>query len=325
MESPQVIAFSPDGNRIAASGFRTDRTIHIFRTDLPGRESDVWRLGKTRRSTDGQKGLVSALAFSPIGSGFGGNGGGNVVAVGTYSPGSIYLYDDRRPSGWDNPAGTILHGGLCVVGRGKAFARKKRRFMDATPPTITDTDADDDSVEDFFSAAKVNWYQSRARGGITQLSWSPSPYASDFALFSASRHSDAVLAWDARVLSGCSSHPIQGIRSYARDGDTNQKLEFDFDELGQNLFAASRDKTVKVYNVKTGELVQTIAGFDDSVNGVSYQRGFGGAGGAGLLAVSVGARRFEHDYEDEDQKINDSTGNKFVKDIPPGSLELYSI
>ena len=295
MESPTVVEFSPDGGRIFAAGFRTDRTLHVFRTDLPGRESDVLKLGKTRRSKDGQKGMISSVAFPQYAHNDAGGSNGDtsmmgnplhnpsIFAVGCYSPGSIYIYDDRMPSE-DNPAGTVLHGGVCVVGHGKAFSRRKRRFASISKDGagVENNDAsntgnkeghgaeEEEEEEDIFSAAKVKWYQSRARGGITQLTWSP---AGDHILYSASRRSDAVLAWDLRMLSGDASRPIRGMAAYARDGDTNQRLEFCFDDYGKHMFVGSRDRCVKIYDVATAKLVNEIStgDVDSPVNGVSYK------------------------------------------------------
>ena len=51
--------------------------------------------------------------------------------MGTYSPASIYIYDDRMSNVAFNPAGTIiLSSGVAVVGHGRAFSRKRRRFVD---------------------------------------------------------------------------------------------------------------------------------------------------------------------------------------------------
>ena len=330
MESPNVVTFSPDGTRIFAAGFRTDRTIHIFRTDRPGRDSEVLRLGKSRRSSDGQKGMISALAFPQYrqqdGS-YGGSSNPAVFAIGCYSPGSIYIYDDRMPCD-DNPSGTILHGGICVVGHGKAFSRRKRRFAAVSSGGRF---ANDDSYQgdshnndeaDIFSAAKVKWYQSRARAGITQLTWSPT---GDYILYSASRRSDAVLAWDLRMLSGDASRPIRGLAAYSRDGDTNQSLEFCFDEYGKHMFVASVDKTVKIYNVATSRLRGVIrTGLADSVNGVSYKSTSAWGRKGGLLSVAVGTRRFdsfEGSDADEDEKSEEET-----EEAPaPGSLEVYKL
>jgi len=333
LEGPTVVEFSPDGSRIYGTGFKTDRTIAVFDTAIPGREGRIMRLGKTRRSSDGQKGIPSAMAFAKS-SGGDNNGPSNVFALGTYSPGSIYIYDDRATD--TNPAGTIvLHGGLAVVGHGKAFARKKRRFEH----TDNDNDADDGG-ENLFSSARVNWFQSRARGGITQLTWAPPTSNNPYVLYSASRRSNAVLSWDVRALSGLdldgdagnsrkrsggASRTICGLQSYARDGDTNQRLEFDLDTNGNRMFvgSGSSEGMVKIYDVNTGKLddeFKVVDGGGDAVNGVSFiPHPFGMNDGDGLLAVAVGSRHFyEEDLSDNESEREDVPRN-------PGFLQLYEI
>ncbi|KAL7535054.1 hypothetical protein ACHAXR_006242, partial [Thalassiosira sp. AJA248-18] len=248
MEGPTVVEFSPDGRRIYGTGFKSDRTIAVFDTSIPGREGMIARLGKTRRSSDGQKGIPSAISFPKCASG-GGGGPSNVFAVGTYSPASIYIYDDRMSTHF-NPAGTIvLRGGLTVVGHGRAFSRKKRRFGQVD----NNQDEKEDDENNLFSSARVNWFQSRARGGVTQLMWAPPTSNNPYVLFSASRRSNTVVSWDVRALSGKDldgdSRPICGLQSYARDGDTNQRLEFDLDGCGKRLFvgSGSSEGVVKIY------------------------------------------------------------------------------
>lgn len=321
MESPNVITFTPDGERIFASGFRTDRMIQVFDTAIPGRDATILRLGKTRRSKDGQKGICSALSFPTESNNSFGSTRCNVFAVGTYSPGS-YLYDDRRPSG--DPAGTVLHGGMCVVGHGKSFTRKKRRFVDISSGSNqgknidgTNDDANSLEEEDIFSMAKVNWYQSRARSGVTQLQWST---GSDYYLYSASRRSDAVLKWDMRVLSGSDSHPIRGLMSFPRESDTNQRLEFDLSEDGTTLITASQDKTVKIYDTMDGSLLRIIQGFDDVVNGVSLKKDLNGKE---ILTVAIGARRFVDDEGTDEVSDLGSEMPKVTK--VPGFLSFYHI
>jgi len=326
MESPTVVSFSEDGGRIFAAGFRTDRTLHVFRTELPGRESDVLRLGKTRRSKDGQKGMISAVAFPQLHN-------PSIFAVGCYSPGSVYIYDDRMPSE-DNPAGTVLHGGICVVGHGKAFSRRKRRFAlmsndrggnEGEDAIESEGGQGAEEKEDVFSAAKIKWYQSRARGGITQLTWSPT---GDYILYSASRRSDAILAWDLRMLSGDASRPIRGMAAFAREGDTNQRLEFCFDDDGKHMFAAS-DRCVKIYDVATATMVDEIKTGDvDSVNGVSYKSTAAWGRKGGLLSVALGARQFPccdntdcHASDDNNEKSNDDKTAKMT----PGELRVYHV
>ncbi|EED89086.1 predicted protein [Thalassiosira pseudonana CCMP1335] len=322
LEGPTVVEFSTDGRRLYGTGFKSDRTIAVFDTAVPGREGCVLRLGKTRRSSDGQKGIPSAIAFPKCSSDGSWNGPTNVFAVGTYSPASIYIYDDRMSS----PAGTIvLYGGLTVVGHGRSFSRKKRRFAQVDGGQ----EEEDDDVGNLFSTARVSWFQSRARGGITQLTWAPPTSNNPYVLYSASRRSNAVLSWDVRALSGRdlegdgsggrgskSSYPICGLQSYGRDGDTNQRLDFDLDSTGGRIFVGSGSKegVVRIYDARSGTLEDEIdlgwreegLGCRDAVNGVSYVEGFNG--GRPLLAVAVGSRRYceqkEEDEEDDDLDVS---------------------
>ena len=346
MEGPTVVAFSPDGSKVYGTGFKSDRTIVVFDTCIPGREGLIARLGKTRRSKDGQKGIPSSIAFpKDVGgdtngssSGGGGSFSPNVFAVGSYSPASIYIYDNRMSNNSScPPAGTIvLHGGLAVVGHGRAFSRKKRRFVDAVIGSDSSSSGalgdnhnnnvgnDDDGGGDensnnfnLFSSARVNWFQSHARGGVTQLLWAPSGANNPYVLFSASRRSNVVLSWDVRALSGnegnIGSRPICGLRSYAReDGDTNQRLQFDIDPSGKQMFVASGGVggggVVKIYDVESGRLTRTLSAqnnYGHAVNGVSYFDCSGKGVGdkfTGLLAVAVGSRQFRDvPSDDEDE------------------------
>ena len=301
MEAPNVVEFSKDGQRIFCAGFRTDRTIHIFDTAIPGRDSTLLRLGKTRRSKDGQKGLVSALCMRDS----------SMVAVGTYAPGSIYIYDLRT----GQPSGTILEG-LCVVGHGKGHCRKKRRFMATEEKLITDGVEDDGELENenWFTAAKGKWFQLKAQGGVTQLQFASTQ---EFMLYSASRRSNAIIAWDLRMLSGLvehQSHPIRGFASYETFNDTNQRLEFDMDE--EILYVGGQDRCVRLYDMSSGKCRNRIMDLDDCVNGVSHTA----LHGRSLLAVATGARRFpSHD------EPCDSTILPVAAMDPPGYLRLYDI
>lgn len=334
MESPTVLTFTPDGSKIFATGFQTDRTIHKFDTLRPGRDSDILRLGKTRRSKDGQKGKISSLCFPQQGNSM--FSSRNVFAVGTYSPGSIYVYDDRMSNG--DPAGVVLHGGVSVMGHGKKFTTRKRRFEDVSSKIIDgnqERDVEED-YQDIFSLAKVRWYQKRVQTGVTQLMWSKTSSGgsgddgtgagggqNDYWLYSASRRSDAVVAFDLRMLSGDTSHPIRGVASFPRDSDTNQRLEFDLDQDGRRLFVASQDCSVKVYDTLTQRLLHTLDGFHDAVNGVSFSNHCGKS----LLAVASGARRFD-DRDDNDSYstcLSQEMNDKELPYNPPGCLSLYNI
>ena len=48
MESPSVVSFVENGARLAMGGFRTDRMIHLFDLNRPGRDpAAIFKLGKT--------------------------------------------------------------------------------------------------------------------------------------------------------------------------------------------------------------------------------------------------------------------------------------
>ena len=365
MEGPSIVSFNACGSRVYGTGFKTDRTIAIFDTSIPGRDGMIARMGKTRRSSDGQKGIPSAIAFPKQPNDVDSScsiaiGPSNVFAVGTYSPASIYIYDDRMSNVAFNPAGTIiLSSGVAVVGHGRAFSRKRRRFVDnsttAAAAVITGgTEEEEEEKEDMFASARVNWFQSRAHGGVTQLSWAPGSSSNPHVLFSASRRSDVVLSWDVRALSGCDDEngrrqrrrPVCGLRSYSRgDGvcDTNQRLEFELDECGQRLFVGSSDEgLVRIYDVTSGKLESTLNILDDNgvrtrdaVNGLSYFPNNNEAGGNydGLLVVAVGSRCFEEVHSDTDDDKDDNyssvsvgANSRNVATYPPaGCLQLHGM
>ena len=300
MESATITTFDPSGQKLLASGFRTDRTIHVFQVAAPGRQSTILRLGKTRRSSDGQKGLVSSLAYSK----------GNHIAVGTYAPGSIYVYDERAGQ---QPSGTVMSG-LCVAGHGRNFFRKKRRF--ASLDMESDEENQANSEGSWLSSAKTKWFHSRCQGGVTQLRFAP---VDQYLLYSASRKSNAILAWDLRMLSGMEefqSQPISGYGSFETANDTNQRLEFDLTESGDKLFVGGQDRSARIYDVKSSQLESQIDGLEDTVNGVSFKV----LGRQAFLAVATGSRHFPTE-DDLDRDVLQSS----AKTEEPGYLRLYSM
>jgi WD40 repeat protein len=323
MESPTVIRFSPqNGNHIVTAGFKTERMIQLFDSARPGKQAMACLLlGQTKRSSDGQKGLVSALAFSKAES--------MLLAVGTYAPGSIYLYDFRQ--GTQQPSGTIWNG-TCIVGHGKKHASKKRR-INAT----THTADNDDDTASFFSAAKTQWYAHRAQRGITQLEFDTSGK-----LYSASRHADAILVWDVRMLSSreeYSNQPIRGYASYDLNAQTNQRLQFALDDASSRLWVGglpssnNQMPTVRAYdtsesctnnhNNDNNKLLQQLSmegcAPGDAVNGVSYNAAYD------MLAVATGSRRFPSEADYEESTTNNGDPAIVGEDtlLPPGSLRLY--
>ncbi|VEU35760.1 unnamed protein product [Pseudo-nitzschia multistriata] len=363
MESPTTLCFAESGRKIVTGGLRTDRVLHVFDVNRPGREHSqpLIRLGKTRRSRDGQKGLGSAMAYSDA---------TGVLALGTYSPGSIYLYDLRTYTKSAvaeivvSPSATS-GGTVCVSGHGKkGTTRNKNKRKRFAAPASEGVEEALPSID--FSAAKLRWYQSRTRGGVTQVEFGDGGTS----LFSASRRSGAVLQWDLRKLS--SSNACPGIASFATDNDTNQRIEFAV--YGDRVWTGGRDGCVRVYSHRGSNgnsssssnssnnssnnnvsLLATIGGFKDCVNGISLCPDVDGhvdgstgtntmlqnllstgdsdddepksneTGGLGkaLLAVAIGSRHFpsETDWENEDPHA--SLTERINHFV--GSTQIYSV
>jgi hypothetical protein len=377
MESPAVVSFCQGGKHLVAGGFRTNRMVQIFDLSRPGRDAlQTLQFGKTRRSKDGQKGLVSAMASGSTISTTTTTTATtetslhyNLLAIGTYAPGSIYLYDERCYQGADEAA-TITISGNCVVGHGRSHGRKRKHYasQNATENkkhnnhksskkrVNNDNDnregeeeeeEDNADVLDFFMA-KIKWYQSRARGGVTQLE-----FTHDHLLYSASRRSNAILAWDLRRLSSLSSR-CPGVASFETDNDTNQRLEFAIHPSSptvgggvgagaSQLWIGGRDGCVRVYDCQSQKLAGIITrsnydsggGMDGSggcgaVNGVSLTDSSTNNNNGLLLALAVGSRSFptEQDWsssgDDGDVEVRGKSKNA-TNPVASGSLQLYEM
>ncbi|CAM9170103.1 unnamed protein product [Phaeothamnion confervicola] len=81
------VCFNACGDRILA-GY--NRMVRIFDTANPGRDFEARPTSKTRRTRDGQRGIISAMAACPDGSG--------LFAAGSYS-GTICLYSEKNRGG----------------------------------------------------------------------------------------------------------------------------------------------------------------------------------------------------------------------------------
>ncbi|KAI8816318.1 WD40-repeat-containing domain protein, partial [Fimicolochytrium jonesii] len=84
VQAPNSLTFNLDGSKIYA-GFTNH--IQIFATDRPGRDSRRVATSPSKKSREGQKGLVSTIAFNPDRSG--------LYACGSYA-GTVGLYDERN-------------------------------------------------------------------------------------------------------------------------------------------------------------------------------------------------------------------------------------
>ncbi|OEU16273.1 WD40 repeat-like protein, partial [Fragilariopsis cylindrus CCMP1102] len=301
MESPTTLCFVENGTKLVTGGLRTDRLLHIFDINRPGRDHvpPTLKLGKTRRSKDGQKGLVSAMAYSEH---------RGVIAIGTYSPGSIYLYDLRTYSK-SAVAEVII---VCVVGHGQRGKKnnnnKRKRFNNPNDPSSgVAAGVDNSSPSMNFSAAKRSWFQTRTRGGVTQVEFDDGENGmagggDGHYLFSTSRRSNAILQWDLRKLS--SSNYCPGIARFEVDNDTNQRIEFQIH--GDQIWTGGRDGCVRVYSYRTSTsetTKQLISDMNDESNGDEDHNNSSDIGmKKSLLAVAIGTRHFpsENDWDSEE-------------------------
>ncbi|MGK3760761.1 MAG: hypothetical protein ACI8RD_013079 [Bacillariaceae sp.] len=364
MESPTTLCFVENGTKLVTGGLKTDRLLHIFDINRPGRDHvpPTLKLGKTRRSKDGQKGLVSAMAYSEH---------RGVIAVGTYSPGSIYLYDLRTYSKSavaevimsSASSSTSFGGSVCVVGHGQRGKKnnniKRKRFNNNNDPSSgVAAGVDNSSPSMNFSAAKRSWFQTRTRGGVTQVEFDDSDGdgmaggGDGHYLFSTSRRSNAILQWDLRKLS--SSNYCPGIARFEVDNDTNQRIEFQIH--GDQIWTGGRDGCVRVYSYRTSTsettnpLLAKIDGFRDGdcVNGISLHSDstigteslisdMNDEGDDGkdhnnisdigirksLLAVAIGTRHFPSESDWDSEEPHPSLTNRTNDYV--GAAQVYSV
>ncbi|GAA5890573.1 hypothetical protein JCM5296_004301 [Sporobolomyces johnsonii] len=102
--APHSMIFSPDGSSLYC-GF--ENAIEIFDVSAPGAEGYRLQTTPTRGSRQGQKGIISTLAFSP-------SHGTSLLAAGSFS-GSIGLYDSTSDLSLVGLLGSSQKGGLTQV------------------------------------------------------------------------------------------------------------------------------------------------------------------------------------------------------------------
>ncbi|GMI26506.1 hypothetical protein TrRE_jg8537, partial [Triparma retinervis] len=135
--------FSPDGTLIYA-GYRN--AVRVFRTDRPGLDCEVRKTVDSRKSKDGQRGIISCIAP---------NLDGSLYAAGSYD-GSIYLYDERCSGSVSSfHPSTFTSPGVKV---------NSRKAMKPKAPATTD-------MEGIAERAKARWMDRNVGLGITSLKW----------------------------------------------------------------------------------------------------------------------------------------------------------
>ena len=224
--------------------------------------------------------IISAISANPL---------YRTYAAGSYA-GSIYVYDERI-GGEDSQVNFDLAAfrnkqELIIEGNKVNSAMSRKRGRVAVKADIL---GGEEGLMAAAEAAKARWYAKNVTAGVTQLEWGGDGQA----LYSSSRRGDGIICWDLRM-----GRPT---RSFRRDGNTNQTLQFAFDPTEQLLLAGSKDCKLNIFRVADGTLLGEVGeadGINDAVNGVGVS--FNGDGQKGNFAVATGQRHYGAGLTDDD-------------------------
>ncbi|SPO28437.1 related to Guanine nucleotide-binding protein beta 5 [Ustilago trichophora] len=226
---PHSLAFSPDLSRLYCGLFSA---LAVFPLSRPGLNTHAnVPLTSGKRSTGGQKGIISAVATTAHPS----DASQELVAVGTYN-GSVGIY------GFDPTT-----------------------LPDPTEHTATQTTSYGEETL-AQSSCLAGWREIEG-DGITQLKFHPLvPYV----LFVASRRSDYMYVYDARYLMGDTSRwsfrPLAqaaaGVRTAhllaklrRSGGASHQRLHFDVDWAGRWLATGDENGMIHLWRIDTGRFM----------------------------------------------------------------------
>ncbi|KAJ3186518.1 Telomerase Cajal body protein 1 [Gaertneriomyces sp. JEL0708] len=190
--APNALTFNLFGTKIYC-GF--NNLVQVFDVHRPGRDSLRIPTTPSKKSRDGQKGLVSTIAFNPDASG--------LYAVGSYSK-TVGLYDERN--------------------------------------------------DELLQLLRIE-----EGSGVTQATFS----VDGVYLYTASRKSNQIECWDIRNTGDI-------LATYARAGDTNQRISFHLDPSGRYLITGDQHGDLSTYDVKTNQLVQNFRAHNDTVSAASF-------------------------------------------------------
>ncbi|HLJ96739.1 MAG TPA: protein kinase [Gemmataceae bacterium] len=262
------VAFSPDGNRIVSASF--DRSVRVWNaTPLEGEE------GEEVRTLRGHTSGVRGVAFSP--------NGRRLASVG--DDGTVRVWDLQLALAGDTTPLKILPGHLAGEGKNVVFSRDGR-----------------------FLAAGGGWHhQNTGRLRVwdttiwTELYTNPpegSPVAvSPDGRYIAACFFDTIEILDSRT--GLKIHPLHG------HSELILGIAFSPDLAFARLASASRDSTVRIWDVRTGEEIVDPLVHTDFATSVAFS-------GDGRLLASGSADRIVRVWDANTWKLRgelpDSTG-----------------
>jgi WD40 repeat protein len=298
------LAFNPAGDKIFA-GY--DRMVRVFDVGRPGRQTEDRPTSKTRKSREGQRGIISCLAFNPDHSG--------IYAAGSYNR-STCLYSEADGECFLSLAGQV--GGVTQVqfspdgrylytgGRKDPFifcwdirntcevVRKFARGADSNQRIAFDLDPSGQFLVTGSRGGAAEWARAAKEAEVVESE--AGAVGAEEAGVEAQSEAGAEAGGGATGSGGGGGFggPCWDISS-AADGVFGGGAA-DSAEGGGGGEACGH---ALLYSTATGELLRGVAQ-PDAVNGAAFHPGFGG-GAMPLLALSTGQRHFSLPANDEEE------------------------
>ena len=239
-DSVNSVAFSPDGTKIASCGGGNDRTVRIW-------DAATWEL---RHTLTGHTDNVLSVAFSPD---------GTKIASGSR---------DDTVRLWNADTGELRHTltGHTSSVNGVAFS------PDGT--TIASVSVDKTVRLWNIETGELHHTLTTDTGSLRTIAFSPD--GTTIAIGSAD---GTVRLWDAET--GQLRHTLTGyvytptghtdwVYTLTGTGNTGYVYSVAFSPDGTTIASGSRDKTVRLWDVETGELRHTFTGHTDGVYSVAF-------------------------------------------------------
>lgn len=259
----QSVGYSPDGYQIASGS--EDNTVRLW---------DV-HTGEVTHTLVGHMGPVLSVAYSPDGRQVASGGGDMALRLWDTHSGDLYdtlsghIFQDVRGVAYAPTSNYMASGDdggyirLWKTGTTLNFATPQRRVT-----LFTGYSAEGRWNTESYSDNTVRILETLT--GVTrvvsiQLAASPFPqlFASSSGSMIAAIHSKfAVRIWNVEGETGQVVHVLEGHTGTVRT------LAFSYDD--RRLISASVDRTLRVWNIITGEAVFVLEGLSDSVNSITF-------------------------------------------------------
>lgn len=300
LDTAYAVCFSGDGGVIYA-GY--DHAIMRFDSARAGRETHRWLTTPFKKSKQGQKGIVGAVAMQrgggggPAGSTCAEPGaepgaspaghGSSLLAAGAYD-GSVWLYDGGAagaPVCKLKYRGEALGGGGATGGgseEASEAAGSTTSSAAAAPSHLSVENSEDAPLElgdagvSTHKRRRLDGVHAEGEGGMGGSQPLPSTTCA-----ASSRPGVTRVAWSpcgTRVYAGFRQagailawdvrRPDSPVMAFARDAWSQQRIGFSLDAACGQLVTGGRDGVVRVYDTSTGVQLHARPPAQDAVNGV---------------------------------------------------------